>query len=73
MVEKTFDLKISKNTRVIKQGKKVLVYNAFFGNAMICHTDMTKLIEDISQKKSFHELKTHYSQPDLETAISEFA
>jgi len=71
MAQKTFELKISKNTRVIKKNKKALVYNAFFGNAMICHTDMTTLIEDISKRKSFHQLKTLYSQPDLETTISE--
>lgn len=71
MAQKTVDLKISKNTRVIKKHKKALVYNSFFGHAMICHTDMTKLIKDISQKKSFHQLKTLYSQPDLEATISE--
>ena len=71
MAQKTCELKISKNTRVIKKDKKALVYNAFFGNAMICHTDMTKLLDHICQKQSFHHLKTCWGQPDLETAISE--
>jgi uncharacterized protein len=71
MAQKTFDLKISKNTRVIKNNKKALVYNAFFGNAMICHIDMATLIEDISREKSILKLKSLYNQPDLENAISE--
>ncbi len=71
MAQKTVELKISKNTRVIKKNKKALVYNAFFGNAMICHTDMTKLLDHISQRKSFHHLTACCGRPDLETAISE--
>ncbi len=71
MVEKTFDLKISKNTRVIKQGKKVLVYNAFFGTGMICHTDILKVIDHIKQGKPIHELQERYHQLNLGTKISE--
>lgn len=71
MAEKTFELKISKNTRVIKHENKALIYNSFFGNAIICHTDMLKVIDNIKQGKSIHELQEQYHQLNLETKISE--
>jgi uncharacterized protein len=71
MAEKTFELKVSKNTRVIQQGEKALVYNAFFGTGVICHTDMLKVIDHTKQGKPIHELQEQYNQLNLETKISE--
>jgi uncharacterized protein len=71
MAQKTPEFKISKNTRVIKNHKKALVYNAFFGTAMICHTDMVTLLKNIKQTPSACQLKKRYHQPDLEAKLSQ--
>ncbi|MBU1341614.1 MAG: radical SAM protein [Proteobacteria bacterium] len=71
MAQKTFKLKVSKNTRVIKHKEKAIVYNAFYGDGMVCHIDMLELIDNIKQGKSIQELKKQYQQLNIGTSISE--
>ncbi len=40
MVSPASVLKPSMNLRIIAEGKKALLYNAFYGGGMVCHKDM---------------------------------
>ena len=69
MVSAASVLKPSINLRIIAEGKKALLYNAFYGMGMVCHRDMLDLIETLKPGISMGQLKNRFPQANLEDSI----
>jgi uncharacterized protein len=69
MVPQNTIFKPSKNLRIIAEGKKALLYNAFYGRGLVCHRDMLDLVETLKPGVLMSQLINRYPQANLEGSI----
>ena len=69
MVPQGTVFKPSRNLRIIAEGKKTLLYNAFYGRGLVCHRDMLDLVETLKPGISMNQLMNRYPQTNLEGSI----
>lgn len=59
-------LKPSKNLRLIKNGKEVLIYNAFYGQSLIISSDFLELLAFLKEGKTLRDIAAQYEIPGLD-------
>jgi len=63
-------LKPSKNLRIIQNGNKVLLYNAFYGQSLTANPDLLTLIDYLAKGKTLREIVKEYDIDGLVTVIA---
>ena len=69
MVSTASVLKLSANLRIIQEGEKALLYNAFYGGCLFCHKDMLDVIEGLRFGITMCQLMNRYPNNNLKETI----
>ena len=67
---KTLQLKTSKNLRIIKGSKNVLLYNAFYGNSLKADKEILILLECFENKTTLSEISAKFDIENLDPIVT---